>query len=89
MVIITYIEAWLNNQPKPNMSIIAPEASNILKLAVESQNRLGWNQFIYGRLSGTWSKVYQLDMDLQDTGIFKQTAKKWGTNIIELIMNFC
>jgi hypothetical protein len=78
MVIINYVEAWLTNQPTPNINIIAPEASTDLKEAINSQNRLGWEQVFCGRLAKGWSKVYQKDLDRMDTGLFNPTTNKWG-----------
>jgi hypothetical protein len=44
-VIITYLRNWLNKESQPILQEIAPDASEFLKSAVVSQNRIGRDQW--------------------------------------------
>ena len=55
---------------------------------INSQNSIGWDQFFCGRISTDWQKVYQVDLENNDTGLYRPTTEKWGTKILELNFEF-
>lgn len=92
-VLIHYIGSWLNQTECAPIEEIAPEASPTLKMAINHQTKLGWEQWFYGRLSIHWGKMYDYDNThrteiLRDMNTRSITTVKWGKSIIEMGWHF-
>jgi hypothetical protein len=83
-VLIYYITAWINNEPKLPLISIAPEASVALQTAVKDQELLGWDQIFCGRISMEWSNAYQQDLRDINQGTARLTTIKWGKVIVSM-----
>jgi hypothetical protein len=59
--IMFYLNAWLCQIAPPEIHEIAPDASNTLIDAINHQNTMGWDQWMYGRLSIHWGELYNYD----------------------------
>jgi hypothetical protein len=55
--IIHYVTSWINNTLNEKIKELIPEASITLKLAIEEQTKIGWDHFIKGRITRTWSSL--------------------------------
>jgi hypothetical protein len=88
-VIMYYISRWIENKPTEQLSIIAPEASLALKAAVHSQTKIGWNNFIKGRMSKKWCTLYNDDKQYTILGDPKlPTSDIWARDIINITWNY-
>jgi hypothetical protein len=75
-VISHLVAAWLNkSETQPDMKEIAADASSTLLQTVELQNKIGWNQFMQGRIASNWGEMYNYDLDTQDHGLKKYIGK--------------
>jgi hypothetical protein len=50
-ILIHNISSYLNQQPRMSLQEIAPDASEFFKKTVHEQDKIGWDQFLRGRLS--------------------------------------
>lgn len=58
--ICTVIEERLMNQPKISRGKFKYDAlPKITRIALESQDKLGWKPFIYGRVGTTWEDAQE------------------------------
>jgi hypothetical protein len=91
--IMFYLNAWLCNINPPAITEIAPDASNNLIKAIEHQNAIGWDQWVYGRISIYWGELYNYDrkysreLPLQNNQK-KTTTTSWGKTINIITWNF-
>jgi hypothetical protein len=90
-----YLNAWLCQIEPPEIHEIAPDASNTLIDAINHQNTLGWDQWMYGRLSIHWGELYNYDRSHQSEILKVQPGKKsktssttWGKTINIITWNF-
>jgi hypothetical protein len=87
-VITQYLGAWLSAQKYPDLKEIVPNASIYLQQAVKEQSELGWEQWFQGRITTTWSELYQHDINNTKTIIRFPSSKRWGKEIIALTYKF-
>jgi ribonuclease HI len=87
-VIIGYVKAWLENRRNPNIRTMVDNPSLTLIQAVQDQNQLGWDQFISGRISINWEKLYAYDIATMDRPERKNTPEHWGKVIISTTHKF-
>jgi hypothetical protein len=81
-VISKYISAWIMQQESPLLSDIAPDASQHLKQAVKDQEKLGWDQWLKGRISIKWGEMVRYDLENKKGTKEGMSAEKWGKDII-------
>jgi hypothetical protein len=81
-VILKYIGAWISQQETPELKDIAPEASHSLKQAVEDQNKIGWDQWLKGRISIKWGEMVNYDLINKKVPKAGMSAEKWGKEVI-------
>jgi hypothetical protein len=88
IVIIEHVRAWLNQTPMPEMRSLMPEASRMLKQAVQEQNTIGWEHWFKGRLTMSWGTLYNYDLQTKNHGMRNQTADKWSKQIVNMNWDF-
>jgi hypothetical protein len=49
---------------------------------------IGWDQWIYGRMTKEWGIIQNHDIKSKDSGTKFNTSKKWAKTIILLSWNF-
>jgi hypothetical protein len=74
-VIIYYINCWIHDEAPEPLSILIPDASYDLKLAVTAQETIGWKNFLKGRISKKMGDTVQS----RQTKLFE---KSWKTTHI-------
>jgi hypothetical protein len=57
---------------------ISPEASYMLRKAVQEHEQIGWDQVFYGRISQEWGRLYKHDITSIDHGLTNPSTEKWG-----------
>jgi hypothetical protein len=80
MILISAMEAWLNDNP-PNLSTCTALYSNL----IHQQTQIGWRQLFNGHISTKWSQLqddYLLQQGLHNK---KTTGQLWATNILSCI----
>jgi hypothetical protein len=88
-----YLNAWLSQIEPPAIHEIAPDASDTLIRAIEHQTIIGWEQWIYGRLSIYWGELYNYDRIHKKDVIPNQKIRQiptttWGKSINIISWNF-
>jgi hypothetical protein len=88
-VILCYLSCSLKQLPAPLLATIVPNASPQLRQAVFSQNRIGWQNFLKGRLSTCWGTLYQ-QTHTHPTNLPPSlvSSDSWGVRIIHLTWEF-
>jgi hypothetical protein len=88
-VMIHFIVRWLDGQPASQLKELAPEAPNYLRQAILDQNKIGWYNFMRGRLAKKWKQAYINDRDTtKDLNSRPITADQWGKQIVKLTLEF-
>jgi hypothetical protein len=87
-VVTTYLRAWLYDLDYPNILDVAPDASPHLKRAVTEQNDIGWGQWFRGRVSTTWSELYNHDISVPTNIVKYPSTKRWGKELLKITWQF-
>jgi hypothetical protein len=82
------VSNYLNNRDTIRALQIAPDATTTLTTACTDQQRIGWKQWLNGRLSSNWGTLQNYDIKTMAFGIKFNTAKKWAKSIILLSWSF-
>ena len=59
------IQSWLNNTVLPEIDLILPDASAIIRQAYNDQHEIRWGNVLRGRLASKWAILMNLYIDLQ------------------------
>jgi hypothetical protein len=91
--IMFYLNAWLCQIEPPTLQEIAPDASDTLIDAINHQNKLGWDQWMYGRISIHWGELFNYDskngkVPSNSTSKTSVKSTSWGKTIITITWNF-
>jgi hypothetical protein len=86
--IIYYLANWLYNRKLESIYNLIPDASSTLKKAIEEQEEIGWDHFIKGRISQTWSCLYQYDIETKEHNQKYVTVEKWDKEIVRIGWDF-
>jgi Zn finger protein HypA/HybF involved in hydrogenase expression len=91
--IMFYLNAWLCQINPPGINEIAPDASETLIEAINHQNNIGWDQWMYGRISIHWGELYNHDrknkmLPSHKTEKLSITSTSWGKSINIITWNF-
>jgi hypothetical protein len=81
-VIVMSLSANLEGYDPLDLEEMAPDASELLRLAFEEQDEIGWSQWFKGRLSSKWGEIYAQDLSNTNHSILHQTSEKWGKKLI-------
>jgi hypothetical protein len=87
-VMVAYTRSWLCRTRKPALLTIAPDASPVLRVAINEQNRLGWDQWFKGRISRNWGELYLQNMINTDQTVTPVIVERWGVKMIRMIFKF-
>jgi hypothetical protein len=92
-VLIHYIGLWSNQRECVTVDEIALEASQTLKMMINHQTKLGWDQWFYGRLSIHWGEMYKYDRThstkiIRESNTRPMSTVKWGISLIEMGWQF-
>ena len=82
------ISSWLDNKPMVDTKILVENASKTLEEAVVNQTTIGWENVFKGRLSITWSELYNHDLKNKKNEKKHMTADKWGKDLILILWDF-
>jgi hypothetical protein len=80
MILISALEAWLNDNPL-DLSSYPSLYSNLL----HQQTQIGWRQLFNGRISTEWSRLQDDYLHKQGLHNKKTTGQLWATNILSSI----
>jgi hypothetical protein len=88
-----YLNAWLCHITPPAIYEIAPDKSDTLIKAIKPQNKIGWDQWIYGRISIHWGELYNYDQKrtkelIHEPKKRRSTTTSWGRSIDIITWNF-
>jgi hypothetical protein len=77
--IMNELENWLNPGSK---TITFRPISREIQQALETQQNIGWRNFVRGRISMEWGEI--INTHIQIENITDETAEKWGTKLINI-----
>jgi predicted house-cleaning noncanonical NTP pyrophosphatase (MazG superfamily) len=78
-------QAWINDQPIPDIAEIIPTSSTALRMAYKEQSEIGWDQMIRGRLSKRWAEFINHAQAQDAHEGYKTTTTTWGCDWICII----
>jgi hypothetical protein len=81
-VIGVSVSAWINGEDMPGIKEMTDNPPKYLVEAYNEQKRLGWDQFLKGRLSIKWGFTYNQYRATDNTKKKFLNAEKWGKDII-------
>jgi hypothetical protein len=83
-----YLMGLVNGKECEPVKVLVEDASPTLIRAVEEQTQIGWENFIKGRISITWSELYNFTLYQSGNRLRRMTAEKWGKDLLLIIWNF-
>jgi hypothetical protein len=92
--LISGIFSWMSGNTAPTL---AREASLELREAYSIQGKIGWGQFIRGRIAIQWSGLIAFHLTCQakatnpytkKKAMEKMTAERWGTRLISIVYDY-
>lgn len=85
LVIMTAVTSWLNDLPIPNIQQIDSSASPQLRKAYTSQNEIGWDNFLRGKLSQHWETVLTNHIGPNGKKGTQATSEQWAVQLVCLL----
>jgi hypothetical protein len=84
-IMLLGIQQWMNHEPFPH-----ERYTDTLQLLTRSQERIGWDQLLYGRWSGQWREQQRqyLQRNNLECSPFK-CGPAWASTTIRLIWEHC
>jgi hypothetical protein len=82
------IGTWLKSTKAVKTKMIAPDSTPTLEKASEEQNKIGWGNWLKGRISREWGTLVNYDIKNIDSGQKFNTSEKWATEVILLNWEF-
>jgi hypothetical protein len=82
------MSSWLNNVDMEPTHVLVDDASQTLKDAVLHQSNIGWENLFRGRMSESWSLLYNYDLKYKKNEQKHMTVDKWGKDFILILWKF-
>jgi hypothetical protein len=88
-VITQYIGDYLQEKSFKDIKTITPDASIHLRNTLIEQNKIGWENFLKGRICIEWGELYKHDILINDKlNLTSHDAEQWGKKLVQLMWRF-
>jgi hypothetical protein len=86
-VITECLYAYVEDMEIPHINMLVDQPNQLLWKAYNEQTRIGWDQFLKGRMIKIWKKLYDETQTMGETNR-RNKSDKWGKDIIILGWKF-
>jgi hypothetical protein len=83
-VITHNVQAWVELNEPPTLSEMVPDPTQSLSDTNRAQAKIGWDNFIKGRIAMTWGELYNHDIQHSTTQLKFMNAERWGREIVRI-----